>query len=220
MNWQLGREHPQTQQTLKNYLFLLAKMHVGALLLLAQKEKLPAPAFFVILLLMSEVAFAGEDHGYDVAVGHANGFFVALGVAGLDDGGDASFGGSLQETLKANPYVYADNDPVNNYDPDGRDCLPDALGSFFSAVGVIRGFQTTLSFTSKALGGPLGDDLASMVASGSEVGLSQGVTADMLDAAAVGATEASPVGIAIDGAILGGSLVLGIYSIIQTTQEC
>ncbi|GCE19524.1 type IV secretion protein Rhs [Dictyobacter kobayashii] len=30
-------------------------------------------------------------------------------------------GGTLQETLKANPYVYADNNPVNEIDPSGKD---------------------------------------------------------------------------------------------------
>ncbi len=36
-------------------------------------------------------------------------------------------GGSLQETTKANPYVYADDDPVNAVDPSGADssaCIP------------------------------------------------------------------------------------------------
>jgi RHS repeat-associated protein len=33
----------------------------------------------------------------------------------------APIGGSLQETLKANPYVYADNDPVDAADPSGAD---------------------------------------------------------------------------------------------------
>ncbi|GCE23591.1 RHS repeat domain-containing protein [Dictyobacter kobayashii] len=32
----------------------------------------------------------------------------------------APVGGTLQETLKANPYVYADNDPVNEIDPNGQ----------------------------------------------------------------------------------------------------
>jgi RHS repeat-associated protein len=39
-------------------------------------------------------------------------------------------GGSLQETTKANPYVYADDDPVNAVDPSGR----------FACGGAIRGF--------------------------------------------------------------------------------
>src|SRR5579885_3636829 len=45
--------------------------------------------------LMAEVAFAGEDHGDAVAVGHADGFVVADRAAGLDDGGDACSGGGL-----------------------------------------------------------------------------------------------------------------------------
>ena len=33
-------------------------------------------------------------------------------------------GGSLQEATKANPYVYADNNPINNVDRSGRDSSP------------------------------------------------------------------------------------------------
>ena len=36
-------------------------------------------------------------------------------------------GGSLQETVKANPYVYAGDDPINLVDPTGRDCVWDAI---------------------------------------------------------------------------------------------
>jgi uncharacterized protein RhaS with RHS repeats len=32
-------------------------------------------------------------------------------------------GGSLLETVKANPYVYAGDDPVNLVDPSGRDAI-------------------------------------------------------------------------------------------------
>ena len=32
-------------------------------------------------------------------------------------------GGSLQETLKANPYVYAGDNPVNEVDPSGADFI-------------------------------------------------------------------------------------------------
>lgn len=45
-------------------------------------------------------------------------------------------GGTLQETLKANPYVYADNDPVNEVDPNGRDGIDCALafGAYYAAT--------------------------------------------------------------------------------------
>jgi RHS repeat-associated protein len=41
-------------------------------------------------------------------------------------------GGSLQELVKANPYVYAGNDPVNMVDPTGKDTI---LGVFTGCVG-------------------------------------------------------------------------------------
>jgi RHS repeat-associated protein len=50
-------------------------------------------------------------------------------------------GGSLQETLKANPYVYADNDPVNAVDPSGKGSCADTIGvaivSLVSLAGTI-----------------------------------------------------------------------------------
>ncbi len=36
-------------------------------------------------------------------------------------------GGSLAETTKANPYVYANDDPVNMTDPTGKDALARCL---------------------------------------------------------------------------------------------
>jgi RHS repeat-associated protein len=46
----------------------------------------------------------------------------------------APIGGSLQETLKANPYVYADNDAVNATDPSGRGTCEDAIGVSLLAI--------------------------------------------------------------------------------------
>ena len=40
-------------------------------------------------------------------------------------------GGSLQELTKANPYVYSDNDPVNEVDHSGKDPAP---GECFAAI--------------------------------------------------------------------------------------
>ncbi|WP_443090041.1 RHS repeat domain-containing protein [Dictyobacter kobayashii] len=44
-------------------------------------------------------------------------------------------GGTLQETLKANPYEYADNDPVNEVDPSGKWSV-DISGACIAAITV------------------------------------------------------------------------------------
>ncbi len=44
-------------------------------------------------------------------------------------------GGSLLETVKANPYVYAGDDPVNNVDPSGRDFIA-CYAAIFAAGSV------------------------------------------------------------------------------------
>ena len=60
----------------------------------------------------------------------------------------APIGGSLQETLKANPYVYAANDAVNAVDPSGaQDCLGALLTNAAATVGGI----TTVSVGGAAL---------------------------------------------------------------------
>jgi RHS repeat-associated protein len=46
-------------------------------------------------------------------------------------------GGSLQEMTKANPYVYAANNPVNQVDPTGRASNPYAAAA--ALMGVIAG---------------------------------------------------------------------------------
>src|SRR5579884_39770 len=61
----------------------------------AYRVSSPLPVSLSSASLMAEVAFAGEDHGDAVAVGHADGFVVADRAAGLDDGGDACSGGGL-----------------------------------------------------------------------------------------------------------------------------
>jgi RHS repeat-associated protein len=57
-------------------------------------------------------------------------------------------GGSLTETVKGNPYVYAGDDPVNMVDPSGRGgitnvALFDCIGSLIVAAAV--GFGTDLA---------------------------------------------------------------------------
>ena len=56
-------------------------------------------------------------------------------------------GGSLQETTKANPFVYADNDPVNQVDPSGKMSQNMALcvlGVFASAYYFIAGLMQSV----------------------------------------------------------------------------
>ncbi|GCF08857.1 RHS repeat-associated core domain-containing protein [Dictyobacter arantiisoli] len=61
-------------------------------------------------------------------------------------------GGSLQETLKANPYVYADNDPVNEIDSTGKFpsfCTWTVIGSAIAIVGgIISAIASWLSVAS------------------------------------------------------------------------
>jgi RHS repeat-associated protein len=45
-------------------------------------------------------------------------------------------GGSLTETVKVNPYVYANDDPVNLVDRSGRaNCAPQVTGAYYVLVG-------------------------------------------------------------------------------------
>ena len=53
-------------------------------------------------------------------------------------------GGSLQETLKANPYVYAGNDPVNTVDPGGK--IPQNMALYVLGVfGIAFSFLAGLA---------------------------------------------------------------------------
>ena len=60
-------------------------------------------------------------------------------------------GGSLAETTKANPYAYADGDPVNRIDSSGRgfwDCVWagfDIGWALVTLVGVLVGVITTIA---------------------------------------------------------------------------
>ena len=72
------------------------------------------------------------------------------------------WGGSLQETVKLNTYVYADDDPVNLVDPTGRDCFYDALGASITGLGVARGIQSLLSFGVAQLAGGAGIALSAL----------------------------------------------------------
>jgi RHS repeat-associated protein len=54
-------------------------------------------------------------------------------------------GGSLQEMTKANPYVYANDNPVNATDPSGRDAFNCVGVSILLALGLIVGAATLFS---------------------------------------------------------------------------
>jgi RHS repeat-associated protein len=62
-------------------------------------------------------------------------------------------GGSLQEATKANPYVYADNDPINETDPSGKDGILAAIGGGLSRFDscLTGGFDEVAKFD-EALG--------------------------------------------------------------------
>ena len=54
-------------------------------------------------------------------------------------------GGSLQEATKANPYVYADNNPINETDTSGRIAVLLALGliaGFGAVAGLVGGLAS------------------------------------------------------------------------------
>jgi RHS repeat-associated protein len=46
-------------------------------------------------------------------------------------------GGSLTETVKANPYVYAGDAPVNMVDPNGRDAIHCGFAIFFATLALL-----------------------------------------------------------------------------------
>jgi RHS repeat-associated protein len=68
----------------------------------------------------------------------------------------APVGGSLQETLKANPYVYADNDAVNKIDPSGKDAV-DCFVAWLEFVGlaVLVVFAIALAIVAAPVSGPV-----------------------------------------------------------------
>ena len=49
-------------------------------------------------------------------------------------------GGSLQEATEANPYVYAGDDPINNFDPNGANCI--TFAEFFAGATILLGALT------------------------------------------------------------------------------
>jgi hypothetical protein len=53
----------------------------------------------------------------------------------------------LQESTKANPYVYADNDPINKVDPSGKSAtIPCWLQDVVGGIGVAQGIVDLITF--------------------------------------------------------------------------
>ena len=71
-------------------------------------------------------------------------------------------GGSLQEATKANPYVYADNNPINEVDPTGKDAV-NCIGAIALLVlgGVI--VVATVAAAVLAAGPEVGAGLAGLL---------------------------------------------------------
>ncbi|GCE18180.1 RHS repeat-associated core domain-containing protein [Dictyobacter kobayashii] len=123
-------------------------------------------------------------------------------------------GGTLQETTKANPYMYAGNNPVNNIDPSGASCEGDALVGLFSLAGLARGVQSVLSFSAAQLAGGAGTATsASMTAAADGTIIDGG-----LDLYA--ASQATPVGTIVDAVLLGAGIAFIAYSAYNLVQEC
>jgi RHS repeat-associated protein len=59
-------------------------------------------------------------------------------------------GGSLLETVKANPYVYAADDPVNLVDPSGRDAIGCYAAIFAAGSALIASLAVALPYAYEA----------------------------------------------------------------------
>jgi RHS repeat-associated protein len=77
-------------------------------------------------------------------------------------------GGSLQELVKANPYVYAGNNPVNDVDPSGESAISCVfgvligvglglaeIGFFLTTIALILGVVASLTVAATAATGPI-----------------------------------------------------------------
>ncbi|WP_149401827.1 RHS repeat-associated core domain-containing protein, partial [Dictyobacter arantiisoli] len=83
-------------------------------------------------------------------------------------------GGSLQEALKANPYVYADNSPVNETDTSGAgffNCLGAIITNSIQFIGtetfIVAGYVWLMGtdvVVGAFLGGPVGAAIGILVA--------------------------------------------------------
>jgi RHS repeat-associated protein len=84
-------------------------------------------------------------------------------------------GGSLQEATKANPYVYADNNPINEVDPSGKAGILNCLGSIINNGAqflatealIVGGFVFIMGldgFIGSLIGGPFGGIIGAAIA--------------------------------------------------------
>ncbi len=97
-------------------------------------------------------------------------------------------GGSLQETVKVNPYVYAGDDPVNNVDPSGKDAIDCALiqaAEVLLLAGLIAGIAVSIA--------TLPESIIFLGLSGQELGI-------LVTLAAYGASQLGLVGVLKGGA--------------------
>ncbi|GCE19530.1 hypothetical protein [Dictyobacter kobayashii] len=100
-------------------------------------------------------------------------------------------GGTLQETLKANPYEYADNNPVNEIDPNGQ------ISFFCNVTIAFFGFTTGLEFSG-------------IIASVEVAGwVAAGITASLVASLSV----FGPAGTAV-GAVLGAAVTAILFGVI------
>jgi RHS repeat-associated protein len=109
-------------------------------------------------------------------------------------------GGSLMEMVKANPYVYAGDDPVNMTDLSGKDstfCNASIIGSILVAVGgIIASFGAFLSIGPAAVALAASEDAFSIeAASTATVAYASAVTVAF--GAAIGAVGAFVVALAL-----------------------
>src|ERR1019366_4308295 len=107
---------------------------------------------------------------------------------------------SLMEMVKANPYVYAGDDPVNMTDLSGKDstfCNASIIGSILVAVGgIIASFGAFLSIGPAAVALAASEDAFSIeAASTATVAYASAVTVAF--GAAIGAVGAFVVALAL-----------------------
>ena len=109
-------------------------------------------------------------------------------------------GGSLAETLKANPYVYADDTPVNEIDPSGKlPCDESVVWNGISGASALAGLYTV---SAKAIGAALAYSAAADAA-----GVDLGVTAAAADSAALAASLSGGLAVIV---VLGVLVLAGI----------
>ena len=130
-------------------------------------------------------------------------------------------GGSLQETTKVNPYVYANDDPVNMTDPSGKDSIGTFLGCLGSAVGLVGGAITAVGLFGASIVNAMGlsagaaaaADASTAVVTGDEA-LAAGAS---IAAASAAATVAFAGWIAAGAGAVAAGVAIGcaVYGVVQ-----